>query len=276
MAAVAVDRPVLVEQPATVRPAVVPTVSDAAGDGGPSGFAETVVGLWLEAGAAAETSPEAAQLRVLAPGVRAPRWGRRPVVARQMAAVRIVSQGSGAWVVTVAVRLVDGTVGVTAEESVRGLRYFTVPVTATGDGRHRAYVAGAPGEAAGPRPGQAPDSPFTARVEDPALTDTVEGFLGAFLGSGGTVERYLAPGTVLARPDTRFAVVEPLQVLSQGRTADSGRKGVAARVRAEVTATDAAGRSWPMAYELTLTARDGRWEIAALDTGQVAATARRP
>ncbi|WP_189800747.1 hypothetical protein [Streptomyces tanashiensis] len=33
-----------------------------------------------------------------------------------------------------------------------------------------------------------------------------------------------------------------------------------------VSATDAAGRSWPMAYALMLTARDGRWEIASLDT----------
>ncbi|MFI2740735.1 hypothetical protein [Streptomyces sp. NPDC018711] len=176
---------------------------------------------------------------------------------------------------TVAARLADAVAGVPGEQSVRGLRFFTVPVTETGSGDSRAYVAGAPREAAGPQAGREPDSSYTARVEDTALADTVGGFLSAFLGADGAVERYLAPGTVLARPEARFAAVETLQVLSQGRVGGAGQDGDTARICAEVTATDAAGRSWPMAYELTLTARDGRWEIASLDTGPAAPAARR-
>ncbi|MFJ7067890.1 hypothetical protein [Streptomyces sp. NPDC101115] len=38
-------------------------------------------------------------------------------------------------------------------------------------------------------------------------------------------------------------------------------------MRADVVGTDAAGRRWPLPYALTLTARAGRWEIAALDSG---------
>ncbi|MFE7603518.1 hypothetical protein ACFU6G_41155, partial [Streptomyces sp. NPDC057494] len=135
--------------------------------------------------------------------------------------------------------------------------------------------------------GLEPASPYTVRVEDTALAGTVRGFLSAFLGADGadgpvgavgaegSVGRYLVPGMVLARPEARFAVVETVQVLSQGRPAGVGRDGATARVRAEVTATDMAGRSRPMAYVLTLTARDGRWEIASVDTGPAAAAAPR-
>lgn len=275
---VAVDRPAAVPvKPAVAvaRPAVVQPTGDGATEGGPAGFAETVLGVWLESGAATESSPEMAQLRLLAPGVQAPRWGRRPVAVLQVAAVQTERRGAGAWAVTVAVRLADAVAGVPGEQSVRGLRFFTVPVTETGSGDSRVYAAGAPMEAAGPQGGREPVSPFTARVEDSALADTVGGFLSAFLGADGTVERYLAPGTVLARPQARFAAVEILQVLSQGRPAGVGQDGANARVRAVVTATDAAGRSWPMAYALTLSARDGRWEIASLDTGPVAPAAPR-
>ncbi|MEV4431028.1 conjugal transfer protein [Streptomyces sp. NPDC049602] len=216
-----------------------------------------------------------AQLRLLAPGVQAPKWGRRPVAVLQVAALRTERQGSGVWAVTVAARLADAAVGVPGDESVRGLRFFTVPVTETGSGDGRAYAAGAPMEAAGPQAGREPASPYTARIEDSALADTVVGFLSAFLGAGGAVERYLAPGTVLARPEARFAQVETLQVLSQGRPGGAGQDGATARVHAAVTATDVAGRTWPMAYVLTLTARDGRWEIASLATGLAASAAPR-
>ncbi|WP_326726447.1 hypothetical protein OG418_49870 [Streptomyces phaeochromogenes] len=38
---------------------------------------------------------------------------------------------------------------------------------------------------------------------------------------------------------------------------------------AQVEARDRDGR-WPLAYELTLTTRSGRWEITALHTGTTA------
>ncbi|MGY3333909.1 hypothetical protein ACVW0K_007375 [Streptomyces filamentosus] len=257
--------PVAVSQAAASRPSAARPADSGSADSGPAGFAEMVLGLWLESGTAADSSPELAQLRLLAPGAQAPRWGSRPVAVTQTAAVRTIRQSSGTWAVMVAARLADTASDVPAEESVRGLRYFTVPVTETGTSTGRAYVAGTPRETAGPKPGQPPASPYTARIEDTALTDTVGGFLGAFLGAEGAVERYLAPDVALARPETRFAVVDTVQVLSHGRTPPVGQAGAAARVRAEVSATDTAGRMWPMAYALTLTARDGRWEIASLD-----------
>ncbi len=256
------EEPVAVVRPTAVLPA---EGSGGAGDGGAAGFAETVLGMWLESGTAAEASPEMARLRSLAPGVRAPRWGSRPVAVVQVAAVDSERRGSGEWLVMLAARLDDGVAGLPAGESVKGLRYFAVPVTETGVGAGRAFVAGAPQEAAWPQTGRAPSSAYTARVGDTTLVDTVDGFLSAFLGSEGGAERYLVPGTVLTRPEVGFVAVETHQVLAQGRPPGAGQDGAATSVRAEVTAVDVAGRSWPMAYALTLTARDGRWEIASLD-----------
>ncbi|MFJ5840475.1 hypothetical protein ACIQGO_27640 [Streptomyces shenzhenensis] len=42
--------------------------------------------------------------------------------------------------------------------------------------------------------------------------------------------------------------------------------GTAVRVLARVEARDVGGR-WPLAYELTLKARSGRWEVAAPESG---------
>ncbi|MGW6557607.1 hypothetical protein [Streptomyces hydrogenans] len=268
--AVGSPAPVAARPAAVARPTAVQPTAVAPGEGGPAGFAETVIGLWLECGTAAESSPAQAQLRLLAPGVRAPRWDRHPLVAVQVAAVHTVRQEGGVWAVTVAARLADAVAGVPEDRSARGLRFFTVPVTETGTGDSRVFAAGTPMETSGPHAGRAPASPYNTRAQDPALTDTVGGFLSSFLGASDGAERYLAPGTALARPAFRFAVVETDQVLAQGHPPGAAQDGATARVRAEVTATDAAGRSWPMAYALTLTARGGRWEIASLDTASSA------
>lgn len=43
-------------------------------------------------------------------------------------------------------------------------------------------------------------------------------------------------------------------------------EGTRVRVMAEVEARDGSGR-WPLAYELTLKVRSGRWEVASLESG---------
>ncbi|GGS72871.1 hypothetical protein GCM10010222_12130 [Streptomyces tanashiensis] len=240
------------------RPAPVQRAVDGAGAGEAAGFAETVLGVWLESGTAVESSPEMARLRLLAPGVQAPRWGRRPVAVLQVAAVRTERQGRGTWAVTVAARLTNAAAGVPGEQSVHGLRFFTIPVTETGSAARRVFAAGAPREAAGPQAGREPASPCTARVEDPALIDTVRGFLSAFLG-GGTVERYLVPGTVLARPQARFPEVETLQVLSGGRPAGAGRDGATPPV------------SVPWSPPRTRPAARGRWRTRSCSLPATAA-----
>ncbi|MFI0091806.1 hypothetical protein [Streptomyces bobili] len=44
--------------------------------------------------------------------------------------------------------------------------------------------------------------------------------------------------------------------------------GTKVRVRVQLEAQDDAGR-WPLAYDIDLKARSGRWEIAALESGTV-------
>ncbi|MFD3535886.1 conjugal transfer protein [Streptomyces sp. NPDC058664] len=240
-------------------------------ESGPAGYAELVLGLWLGAGSDVDGAA-ARQLRALAPSVRIPEWGQRAVAVERLAAVRTIRHNADGWAVTVAAQFTDAA-ETPERESATGLRYFTIPVVLQQPGKSGAMgfaAAGAPMEVAGPAPGQMPASPYGSSVEDGPLAHSVTGFLTAFLGAEGGADRYLAPGVVLPRPDTSgYIAVQVDQVLADRRTdgQERSRDGATARVRAEVTATDTAGRKWPLSYAFALTARAGRWEIAALDSG---------
>ncbi|MGW8767845.1 conjugal transfer protein [Streptomyces sp. NPDC055815] len=259
--------PTAAERPATVTRTVQP---ETAGESGPAGYAELVLDLWLDAGSDVNGAA-ARQLRVLAPSVRIPEWGRRAVAVERLAAVRTVRQNAG-WAVTVAAQFTQAAE--TPEHgSATGLRYFTIPVILQEPGQSDAMgfaAAGAPMEVAGPAAGQMPASPYVSSVEDGPLADSVTGFLTAFLGAEGGADRYLAPGVTMPRPEAGgYIAVEVDQLLADRRTdgQERSRDGATARVRAEVTATDSAGRRWPLSYALSLTARAGRWEVASLDSG---------
>ncbi|RSS57488.1 conjugal transfer protein [Streptomyces sp. WAC01280] len=259
--------PAAAERPATVTRTVQP---ETRADSGPAGYAELVLGLWLGAGSDANGAT-ARQLRLLAPSVRIPEWGQRAVAVERLAAVRTVRENSG-WAVTVAAQFTEAAQ--TPERgNAAGLRYFTIPVVLQEPGTSDAggfAAAGAPMEVAGPAAGQMPASLYGSPVPDGPLADSVTGFLTAFLGAEGGADRYLAPGVTLPRPAAGdYIAVEVDQLLADRLTGgqDPGRDGAGARVRAEVTATDSAGRKWPLSYALSLTARAGRWEVAALGSG---------
>ncbi|MGW9452442.1 conjugal transfer protein [Streptomyces sp. NPDC055632] len=264
--------PAVPGQPVSLTRTVQPETP--AGDG-PAGYAELVVGLWLEAGSGPQ-SAAARRLRLLAPSVRPPEWGQHAVRVGQVAAVRTVRQGESRWSVTVAARLTD-TAAAPETEQPAGLRYFVLPVVLQDPDRPGGALgpaaAGAPMEIAGPAAGQMPASLYGSAVGDGPLADTARGFLTAFLGAEGGADRYLAPGVTLPRPDAGgYIAVEVDQLMADRRTGgqDTGRDGASVRVRAEVTATDGAGRKWPLSYDLALTARAGRWEVASLDSGTTA------
>ncbi|MGA5873969.1 conjugal transfer protein [Streptomyces cinereoruber] len=273
--------PATPEQPVSMIRTVQP---ETPAETGPAGYAELFLGLWLEAGTGPQ-SAAARQLQLLAPSVRPPEWGQRAVDVGQVTAVRTVRQGQDKWSVTVAARLTDTTEKTEGErERATGLRYFTLPVVLQQPDRPGGALglaaAGAPMEIAGPAAGQMPDSPYGSAVDNGPLADTLKGFLTAFLGAEGGADRYLAPGVILPRPDAgTYIAVEVDQLLADRSTdaQDAGRDGAAVRARAEVTATDSTGRKWPLSYELALTARAGRWEVAALDSGLgTTATAKIP
>ncbi|MFD0367640.1 conjugal transfer protein [Streptomyces sp. NPDC127114] len=261
-------------QPApVVRPSTLSAPSDSQG---PAGFAELFLGVWLRSGTS-EQNPATRTLKTMAPSVRPPAWGESPVAVDEIVAVRTVSAGDGAWTVTVAADMSD-TAGEKSNEGA-GVRYFTVPVTVTAQrgtaGDAWGFTAGSPSEVAGPALARLPDSPFTTAVTERPLAESVTGFLTAYLGSAGGAERYLAPGTVLPPlPPTTYLTVETQRVLADRPDRDHkpSQDGARIRVRADVVATDSAGRRWPLTYALTLTARAGRWEIAALDSGSSTST----
>ncbi|MFD7444066.1 conjugal transfer protein [Streptomyces sp. NPDC059909] len=255
--AVAVTGPPTVVEAATpATPTAVRTV--AAAD--PSGYAEVFLGAWLRSSATEDGSAQARLVQSMAPDVELPDLAASAQAQpRDVVAVRSVQRSAGRWSVTVAAQYADG-----------GVRYFVVPVVADSGGGSFA-VAGAPGAVAGPARAGVPQSPYSVTVtSDSELSSTVGEFLTAYLAGAGGVDRYLAPGVKLsALSPAAFSAATVKQLLAVEEVAAAAsvpKDGTRARVWAQVEAQDASGR-WPLAYELTLEARSGRWEVAALESG---------
>ncbi|MER6691305.1 conjugal transfer protein [Streptomyces minutiscleroticus] len=246
--------------PATVQastPAKATEVRTAPAAADPAGYAQLFASAWLRSSADAEDSAQSRLAQSLAPDVPLPDAapGAHSEV-ESVVAVRSAQREGRAWSVTVAVQYADGR-----------LRYFAVPVAADAAGASFT-VTGAPGVVAGPGRAQAPDSPYTVSVpSDGDLTSTVEQFLTAYLAGDGAVDRYLAPGVqlpaVTPAPFQEVAVGQVLAAEEAAAAAQVPADGTTVRVLVQVEARDEAGR-WPLGYELTLTARSGRWEISAL------------
>ncbi len=248
--------------PTTVRAATAArptTVHSAAAAPDPAGYAQLFISAWLRSSSDEATSGPARLAQSMAPGVDLPDtdadaqaepWG--------VTVVRTARRGGGAWSVTVAAQDADGSV-----------RYYTVPVAA--DSRGASFtVTGAPGVVAAPARARVPKSPYGVSVPDGALSGAVKQFLAAYLSGAGEVDRYLAPGLALAPVSPApYAALSVQQVLAvEGSAAGEGvpAGGTTVHVVARVEARDGDGR-WPLAYELTLRARSGRWEVAAVEAG---------
>ncbi|WP_323186255.1 conjugal transfer protein [Streptomyces canus] len=178
-------------------------------------------------------------------------------------AVRSVQQTGTAWSVTVAAQYADGSV-----------RYFAVPVVADSSGASFT-ASGAPGAVAGPARAAGVQSPYTVTVPTDSEVCAAAGeFLAAYLAGAGEVDRYLAPGVRLSPVSPApYQTVTVQQILAADHEAAAESvpaEGTRVRVMAEVEARDSWGR-WPLAYELTLKVRSGRWEVASLESGTVQA-----
>ncbi|MCX4429556.1 conjugal transfer protein [Streptomyces mirabilis] len=249
--------------PTTVAaaPSDKPTaVRSAAAAADPAGYAQVFVDAWLRSGAGDANSAQARLAQSLAPDVDLP----DPVASAQpkpaaVTAVRSAQREDGEWAVTVAAQYADGR-----------LRYFVVPVTADANGAAFA-VTGAPGAVAGPARAAVGKSPYGVSVpSDGDLSMAVGEFFGAYLTGAGEVDRYLAPGVKLSpispAPYTAVAVQRVSAVEEAAAAGKVPADGTAVRVLVQVEARDSGGR-WPLGYELTLKARSGRWEVAALESG---------
>ncbi|MGW7425738.1 conjugal transfer protein [Streptomyces sp. NPDC054813] len=248
--------------PTTVSaaPATKPTaVRTAAAAADPGGYAQVFVSAWLRSSADDETSAQARLAQSMAPDVDLP----NPAVDAQSApqsvtAVRSAQRADGAWSVTVAAQYANGSV-----------RYYAVPVAADRAGSSFTVI-GAPGVVAGPARDEVPKSSYAVTVPEGDLSSAVGQFLAAYLTGAGEVDRYLAPGVKLTAvspaPYTAVTVQEVSAVEEAAAAEKVPADGTTVRVLASVEARDATGR-WPLAYELTLKARSGRWEVAALESG---------
>ncbi|WP_159401124.1 conjugal transfer protein [Streptomyces sp. NRRL B-24484] len=259
----------------------------------PTGYAEVFVDLWLRSNA---SSPLAAQLRAMAPGVELPEPDAdahaRAAVGR-VVAVRSTPLGGRAWLVTVAAQMVvpaahaqgaaqaDAPDGARAQASPRRdaqspedgvpvVRYFAVPVEmvrANGSGGvpDALVVSAPPAQVAGPgalSAGPGADA-YGVEVSPGALRQAVTEYLQAYLTGVGESARYLAPGVKVPAPGAVYRSVELTGLASKAEVPGQPADGAVVEVLARVKAKDVSG-SWPLAYPLRLRARAGRWEVAAL------------
>ncbi|MET8808646.1 conjugal transfer protein [Streptomyces sp. NPDC004546] len=248
--------------PTTVAaaPAAKPTaVRTATSSTAPGGYAQVFVGAWLRSNANDETSAQARLAQSMAPNVELPDPAADAQSAPQsVTAVRSAQRADGAWSVTVAAQYANGSV-----------RYYTVPVASDSTGSSFT-VTGAPGVVAGPARAGVAKSSYSVTVSEGDLSSAIGQFLAAYLTGAGEVSRYLAPGVKLTAVSPAPYTAVAVQQVSAAEEAAAAEQvpadGTTVRVLAAVEARDATGR-WPLAYELTLKARSGRWEVATLQSG---------
>jgi len=256
---------VAVATPATVvraAPATKPTTVKTTVSANPSGYATVFLSAWLRSRAGAESTAQARLAQSMAPDVDLPGTADAQPGPESVVAVRSAQQTGTAWSVTVAAQYADGR-----------LRYFAVPVVADSGGASFT-VTGAPAVVAGPARAEEGPSPYTVTVPtDSDLSATAGEFLTAYLTGAGEVDRYLSPGVALSpvspAPYQMLTVQQLLAIEEAAADESAPADGTRVRVMAQVEARDRAGR-WPLAYELTLKARSGRWDITALQTGTTA------
>jgi hypothetical protein len=222
-------------------------------------LAQLFVSAWLRSSANDATSAQARLAQSLAPDVELPDpAASAQSKAQSVTAVRSAQRTGGAWSVTVAAQYADGSV-----------RYYAVPVAAGGAGSSFT-VTGAPGVVAGPARAEGAKSSYGVTVPEGDLSSAVGEFLAAYLTGAGEVDRYLAPGVTLSPVSPApYPAVSVQQISAVEQAAAAGQvpaDGTKVRVLVQVEARDADGR-WPLAYELALKARSGRWEVAALESG---------
>lgn len=272
-------------QPVTVparaeAPRAQPASSDAVA---PAGFAEVYVAAYVKAG---DSDADAEELAALYPAARSMSWaaqGKSQEHAESASAVGVRQVSAGYWSVTVAARITGSGKG---PDDGR-VRYFQVPVRATAGSKGAAagWTATAlPAEVAAPTAskGAAPELSYGAAhaplASDPAVR-TVQDFLAAYLTGRGELDRYLSPGTTLhaVRPAPYTAVsvtqiAEHGQGPAEGAEAQAPPDGVQRRLLVDVVGDGKRTSGRPMTYAIELRARDGRWEVAALEAAPALAT----
>lgn len=210
------------------------------------GFAEHAVRTWLAA--TPEVAGPLVQLFLDPPELS----DGRAVRPMAVSAIAARLEDDGYWAVTVAavVESLESPVAPTTT------LYFEIGIVeADGDlvAAAAPAIVGAPRSAVGSRP-----VPISAPEADDPIAATLDGFFRSLLVGDGDLSRYLAPGTVIN------AVLPAPFVDTEVTGLSSRRSEREVAVRVELGATAADGAEWTLGYEVSLTARDDRWEVASM------------
>ncbi|MFD4392881.1 conjugal transfer protein [Streptomyces sp. NPDC058495] len=264
---------------AAERPAAVAVDSS-----GPGGFAELFVTAYLEAEEGRTGEVLAAFMPGAGPATLSGGGGGQ--VVEQAAAVRVRAVSAGYWAVTVAARVRPAELPAAkperdeAEPAV-GLRYFRVPVRSGASGELAAVAL--PAEVGALPVGQAPELGY-GQAAEPSAADpgvrTLQGFFTSYLAGGGEVDRYMPPGsrlTPIVPAPYAWARVE--RVAEYGTNAPGAAfpegaqipDGTRRRLLVDVTASERAGAERALTYAVALKARDGRWEVEAVEAAPLLA-----
>ncbi|MFD8078244.1 conjugal transfer protein [Streptomyces sp. NPDC059718] len=247
----------------------------------PAGVAELFADLWLRSDGSDVQSSTAQAVRALAPDVALPqRSGKASAqVLLRTVAVRSSILPDDSWSVVVAAQYASP--GAEADHGAGDVvRYFAVPVLSVQGvpGAGSFTVTAPPAEVTGPVPAPLPEPKLSRSLPpDGAPAGALREFFAAYLTGVGEVDRYLSPGTKLsAVSGTGYRSVVVDQVAAGSDVADGSvpKDGTRLQVRAVVTATDGVGDQWPLSYVVALTARDGRWEITAVQAGAPSGTTK--
>lgn len=199
-----------------------------------------------------------------------------PKAASQVSDVRVVDAtptAPGVWAVTVSASVTP------AGGKSHSRNFYMVPVQVDGgSGDAAAAVKAVPSVVQAPATAKNPGSPYGVTLPSSSPVEaSVQAFMSAYLAGEGEVSRYTTPGSPLhavaeAAPYESvevqsIRVTERAENLSEGQAPTDGQ---VLHVLVETVTTDPGpgapstrqrSASWP----LTITARDGRWEITDLD-----------
>lgn len=256
----------VVSQPAAAMPATAAATDSSAEQAAVGEFAQRFVTTWLTTARGNET---ALDTFIDTTGVR---LAQVPSAVTDPATSSITRTGSGEWAVTVAATVTGPSAGGEAPTSSR--QFFLVAVHYD-DGSLIAPTLPAP--VAAPARAQQPSLayPYTAPANSPVAVATGE-FLSALLAGVGDVTRYVTPGVDIAaiQPAPYVAVDQRTVRVDQelSEATQTPATGDSLRVLSTADVTSPAGQVIAVQYALTLTAREGRWEVTAVDPSPAQAT----
>ena len=230
--------------------------------------AEAFVAAWLRA--TRHDSADLAQfISIPAGSVTA----EQPLAYRDLGVVAIEPGEHGLVAVTVSVAVADAhREEKDASVQVWHQRYYQVLVSVSGT---ELAVMGLPMQVSGPAAAQLPKVEYVQFSATSSAGETVRLFLSAYLCASGDLNRTLSPGAaILAVDPAPYFSVRPTKLLGSTKPKEQPSSGDVIHVQVEVEAILANEHTVSMTYWLTLTARDGRWEVRSLDPGPSADSLR--